>query len=94
MKSILRIDEKDNLVTCLRDIKKGETIEIDGRKITVKADIPQFHKIAIENIEAGGLCYKYGEVVGQATVDIQAGDYVHVHNCESTRGRGDKRYEE
>ncbi len=91
MESILHIDEKDNLVTCLRNVTKGETVEVDGRKITVNSDIPQFHKIAIENIKAGDLCYKYGQVIGKATVDIKIGDYVHVHNCESTRGRGDKR---
>lgn len=44
MEAILHIDEKDNLVTCLRDVKKGETVEVEGEKITANADIPQFHK--------------------------------------------------
>lgn len=91
METILHIDEKDNLVTCLRDVKKGETVEVEGEKITANADIPQFHKMAAADIEKGGLCYKYGQVIGKATLDIRKGDYVHVHNCESTRGRGDKK---
>ena len=33
---------------------------------------------------------KYGEIIGLATKDIQQGEYVHVHNIESCRGRGDK----
>ncbi len=36
------------------------------------------------------MCYKYGQVIGRATKDIEAGGHVHVHNLESTRGRGDK----
>ncbi|MEA4973043.1 MAG: UxaA family hydrolase [Candidatus Metalachnospira sp.] len=91
MESVLHIDKKDNLVTCLRDIKKGEVIEIEGTKITVNSDIPIFHKLAISNIEKGGYCYKYGQIIGTATKEIKKGDYVHVHNCESTRGRGDKK---
>ena len=47
--------------------------------------------MAVNDIAEGGLCYKYGQVIGKATVEIKTGDYVHVHNCESTRGRGDKK---
>ena len=32
---------------------------------------------------------KYGEEIGQATANIKAGEYVHVHNLESIRARGD-----
>jgi len=42
-------------------------------------------------LKKGDVVYKYGEVIGIATVDIKTGDYVHVHNIESTRGRGDKK---
>ena len=36
---------------------------------------------------------KYGEEIGQATANIKAGEYVHVHNLESIRARGDWRKE-
>ncbi len=32
---------------------------------------------------------KYGECIGAASCDIKKGDYVHVHNLEALRGRGD-----
>ena len=32
---------------------------------------------------------KYGERIGIASVDISRGDYVHIHNLEAVRGRGD-----
>lgn len=46
--------------------------------------------MAVAEIKKGEYCYKYGEVIGDATEDIHPGDHVHVHNLESTRGRGDK----
>lgn len=91
MNAILHVNEKDNLVTCLRPLKKGETVSLEGKEYTVNADIPIFHKMATLNIPKGEACYKYGEVIGTAITDIQIGDYVHVHNIESTRGRGDKK---
>ena len=32
---------------------------------------------------------KYGEEIGVATADIDTGAYVHVHNLDSQRARGD-----
>ena len=85
METVLKIDQKDNLVTCLRAVKKGETISIDGKNITVNADVPQFHKIAIADIKKGETCYKYGRIIGKALCEIKAGDYVHVHNLVSAK---------
>lgn len=90
MNKVLKIDEKDNVVTCLKAIKKGETINVDGREIIVNEDIGRFHKIAIKDLKKGDLVYKYGQVIGDMTQDAKEGDFVHTHNVESTRGRGDK----
>lgn len=89
MKAFVHVNEKDNVVTCIRAISKGDKLEVDGRIITANDDIPIFHKIAVAPIAKGEHCYKYGEIIGSATTDIRPGDYVHVHNLESTRGRGD-----
>lgn len=91
METVVYIDKRDNLVTCLRDISKGEKIFVEEAEIFANEDIPIFHKMAITDIAEGGYCYKYGQVIGIATKEIKKGDYVHVHNCESTRGRGDKK---
>lgn len=85
METVLRIDPKDNLVTCLRAVKNGEEITVDGEKIKVSGDVPQFHKIAIADIPKGGICYKYGQIIGKASADIKKGDYVHVHNLVSAK---------
>lgn len=90
MNKVLKINEIDNVVTTTVAFKQNDIIEVDGKEITINADIPRFHKIAIMDISKGELVYKYGEIIGDALEDIKAGDHVHVNNIESTRGRGDK----
>lgn len=90
MNKVLKIDKKDNVVTCTQTLKKGDLIEVDGENIVLKEDIDIFHKIAIKDIKKNDICYKYGEVIGRALENIDKGEHVHVHNIESTRGRGDK----
>lgn len=93
MNAILKTSYNDNVVTCLRALCKGEEVVADGITVVAKEDIPQFHKMAITDIKKGSPVLKYGQVIGLAASDIHAGDYAHVHNIESTRGRGDKQEE-
>ena len=60
-----------------------------GRIIQASQDIPYIHKICIKPLRKGQHCLKYGLSIGVASKDIRAGDYIHVHNVESARGRGD-----
>lgn len=84
----------DNVCTVVETVNAGMTITADcsGKKIAtqVRDNIPAGHKFAIQPIRKGEKVFKYGEVIGLATQDIQMGQYVHVHNIESCRGRGDK----
>ena len=57
MNAVLHVSEKDNLVTCLRPLKKGEIIEFEGKNYTVQSDIPVFHKMAVAEIKKGEYCY-------------------------------------
>lgn len=89
MNDVIHINSRDNLVTCLRPISKGEKICFEGREYIAAADIPKYHKMSVAAIKKGEFCYKYGQVIGTALEDLRPGDYVHVHNIASTRGRGD-----
>jgi len=93
MNPILKLHEKDNVGTCLRKLEAQETILFNEFSITVKECIPQYHKIALKHIPIHNPVYKYGQIIGLATEEIFEGDYVHVHNIESMRGRGDKKEE-
>ena len=64
--------------------KRGESFTL-----TVHGDVPYGHKIALTEIHVGEQITKYGEEIGIATQEIKPGDYVHVHNLDSMRGRGD-----
>lgn len=91
MNKILKIDDKDNVVTCLVPIKKGDLITVDGEQMEVNDNIKRYHKIAIKDLNQGDVVYKYGQIIGTMTQNAKKGDYIHVHNLESTRGRGDKK---
>jgi altronate dehydratase small subunit len=92
-KYITVIEDADNVATALRDIAAGETVEIsvgsESRTIEVLEDVQFGHKLAIELIPAGETVTKYGKSIGNATEDIESGEWVHVHNVESNYGRGD-----
>lgn len=85
--------QSDNVATAVTDLKQGQqvVVDIDGREVTVvlKSDVPFGHKFALVDIPKGQEVRKYGEEIGRATKPIEKGDYVHVHNIESIRGRGD-----
>ena len=90
MQKLLLLSENDNVFTCTAAITKGEPLDCAGVTITAVNDVPVYHKIANAFVPAGGEVYKYGEVIGTASVDIHPGEHVHVHNLEGARGRGDR----
>lgn len=95
LKLALKVHDNDNVATIFADgILSGMQVEVRDKKgntevITVAMDIPYGHKIAIADIGINKQINKYGEEIGVATKEIKKGDYVHVHNLDSMRGRGD-----
>jgi altronate dehydratase len=53
--------------------------------LTVKVNrkIPFGHKFALKDIKEGEYVYKYGEIIGKASVDIKKGDWIHTKNLKS-----------
>lgn len=90
----LLMTESDNVATALDDLEAGRSIEDEGDTVALVEAVPFGHKIALAEIAEGETIRKYGEVIGQATQDIAPGEWVHTHNSESTRGRGDRTVEE
>jgi altronate hydrolase len=83
MKSILKINENDNVVVALKDFAKDENIEIDSKTIKLKEDIKRGHKISIKEIKNNENIIKYGFPIGHATKDILDGEWVHTHNVKT-----------
>jgi altronate dehydratase small subunit len=89
----LVMSHNDNVATLLVDVKKGGQVTYECKQellfIEALTDIPFGHKMAIQPIAKGGKVLKYGECIGVASADITIGEYIHVHNIEGVRGRGD-----
>ena len=91
----LRVDDLDNVATVFANgVTAGTEIEVRDKRgntdrITVHSDIPYGHKVALRDVHVGEDIIKYGESLGVATHEIVTGDYVHVHNLDSKRARGD-----
>ncbi|CAA7603085.1 SAF domain protein [Acididesulfobacillus acetoxydans] len=81
----------DSVGVAISEIQAGETVTgiiMDpDHEIRIRSnhDIHVGHKIALKSVKTGELVIKYGEKIGKATQDIQAGDWVHVHNLKSAR---------
>lgn len=95
LKLALKVDDLDNVATIFANgIVDGTQVEVRDKKgnseiITVHGDVPYGHKIALRDIAPGEHIMKYGECIGAASHPISKGDYVHVHNLDALRGRGD-----
>lgn len=92
-KNAVVINAKDCVATAIVALKAGDKANMfvgsTTLEIVLNEDIPYGHKFAIKRMARHEEVYKYGESIGRATQDINIGDYVHVHNVESERGRGD-----
>jgi altronate dehydratase len=88
--AVLRISERDNVAVALEAIEPGQAVAVSGAAVVAREAIPPGHKIALLDIATGQPVLKYGSPIGLASKAIAAGDHVHIHNVESTRGRGDR----
>lgn len=83
----LLLKPQDNVVTCIREVKKGEPVVYrrEGEILSVEAleDIPDCHKAAVRDIPAGDLVLKYAQVIGEAREDLLAGSWVSHLNIQS-----------
>lgn len=84
------ITDRDNVATALEALAPGQTIDRPDGIVVVREAIASGHKIALTRIASGMHVLKYGSPIGTATVDIEMGAHVHVHNVASERGRGDR----
>lgn len=81
--SIIVLNKADNVGVARAAIQPDEYIHDGSQPIPVRAAISAGHKLALKPIRSGERVVKYGEVIGRATSDISAGDWVHVHNLKA-----------
>lgn len=81
--TFIKINPADSVVVCLKDLRKGETITVDGRNVILNQDTPAGHKVLIKDATAGTDIIKYGYPIGHAKEDLRAGDWVNEHNLKT-----------
>ena len=94
MRQIVLLHPSDNVVTSLAALKPGASVSVETPAgevpLVVRDAVPYAHKLALKPMAAGAKVIKYGEVIGVASRAIDSGEWVHVHNVESARARGDR----
>jgi len=78
--SVIVLHPSDNVAVARVSLSPGQKLLVRGTGLMVRDPIPSGHKIALENIETGKPVIRYGYTIGRATIPIEAGDHVHVHN--------------
>ncbi|MGA8026965.1 MAG: altronate dehydratase family protein [Bryobacteraceae bacterium] len=77
---VILLHPRDNVAVARVLLPAGQQIEVNEATVFAKAAIPAGHKVALRKIAAGEPVYRYGNVIGFATGDIQPGEHVHVQN--------------
>ena len=80
---LLLLSDRDNVMVTCASLKSGDVVTLDGEAVTVRTDAPLGFKIARCDLAPGDKVLKYGAVIGSATVAIQRGEVVHLHNMKS-----------
>ncbi|KLO61562.1 galactarate dehydratase [Delftia tsuruhatensis] len=75
---LLHLHPNDNVLVARTALSLGQ--EIPELGVRARAQVPAGHKIAARRIAEGEQVKKYDTVIGVATRELEAGDYVHSHN--------------
>lgn len=77
----------DNVAIALQPIQKGEAVIAEERQLLITTEnIDLAHKIALVRIAEGDKVIRYGEPIVETTREIEAGEWVHVHNTRPIPG--------
>ena len=77
------LNDADNVAIARRTLTTGMIILFGDERITLPSDVPVGHKLARMSITAGQPVRRWGFSIGSATIDIQRGEHVHLHNMKS-----------
>jgi galactarate dehydratase len=79
MVRLIKIDSSDNVAILTEDARKG-TVFPQG--IILREDIPQAHKVALQDLKKGEAVRRYGVVLGYLLCDIQKGEWIDETSLE------------
>jgi hypothetical protein len=82
-----QIHPSDSVGTLLDDVSAASAVRVlgasGGAEVRAAEGISQGHKIALRDMGGGEAVIKFGVAIGNASVAIRAGEWVHLHNLVS-----------
>ena len=78
--AVLRLAPDDEVAVAVRPLAAGDSIRLGNLELAVLDPIPAGHKVSLVGIPLGAPIRKYGQPIGIATREIQAGSHIHGHN--------------
>ena len=79
----LKINPIDKVVVALRPMKAGEPITVGNEVVELLQDVPQGHKILLQDVKEGEDIIKYGYPIGHATKALKAGEWINENNLKT-----------
>ncbi len=76
MNNILQVHSSDNIIVALTELKKGDSVVLDGQEIEIQGAVPQKHKFAKTDLKKGEKLIMYGVEVGELLQDVKAGTWI------------------
>ena len=81
-KKLIKVNPTDNVAVALVNLVASETINFEGKDISIVSDVKAKHKIALVDFNVGDRIIMYGVLVGKASAFIGAGDLLSTLNVK------------
>ncbi|MDB5246241.1 MAG: altronate dehydratase [Segetibacter sp.] len=81
-KSVLKVHPDDNVIVALRDLAKGEEVQLNGHTYILAEDVAAKHKFNERDFVTGDSVIMYGVLVGKVQYDMPAGTRISTSNVK------------
>jgi altronate hydrolase len=78
--SVILLHPADNVCVAACDLLKGTVVTAGDTTVELVESVRLGHKIALVPRSVGQQIFKYGQIIGFATEDIEPGAWIHTHN--------------
>jgi hypothetical protein len=80
---LLLLSPDDNCLIAAARLAAGETVEIEGERVTLAKTIELGHKVARRALAKDEKVLRYGAPIGHVTAAVARGEHLHTHNVAS-----------
>ena len=77
---VLRLDARDNALVALADLRKGESVSLNGENYVLQSDVPAKHKFVTQDLNTGDQVVMYGVLVGKVAENLRRGELLSTRN--------------